>query len=89
MTETPLPDISELTREDFIQCLWSELFGISTITNCGRVYNNFQKVSEAASDRSCPADAEQLVTDLLSKSKQEVDCDPTDDSNHQDPDSYC
>ena len=43
MMETPLPDSSELTQEDFIRCGWREIIGNTQIGSCVKVYEEFDK----------------------------------------------
>ena len=43
MNETPLPDSSELTQEDFIRCGWREIIGNTQIDSCVKVYEEFDK----------------------------------------------
>ena len=43
MNETPLPDSSELTQEEFIRCGWREIIGNTQIDSCVKVYEEFDK----------------------------------------------
>ena len=43
MNETPLPDSSELTQEDFIRCGWREIIGNTQVGSYVKVYGEFDK----------------------------------------------
>ena len=48
MTDPPLPDSSELTRDDFIHSRWKEVIGDAPITCCADVDDPLRKASEKA-----------------------------------------
>ena len=48
MTGQPLPDSSELTREDFVRSGWKEVIGDAPITHCAMVDGNLNRAAEKA-----------------------------------------
>ena len=51
MTDEPLPDSSELTKEDFALCGWKEIIGNTHVENCSRIYPDFEAASTKAHER--------------------------------------
>ena len=48
MTDQPMPESSELTREDFVHCGWREVIGDEPITHCALVERNLSRAVEKA-----------------------------------------
>ena len=50
MTETPIPDSSELTRQDFTQCDWKDILSTDSKYGCNYWSDNFQASAKEALD---------------------------------------
>ena len=48
MTDQPLPDSSELTRDDFIHSGWREVIGDAPMTHCAMVEGHLRKTADEA-----------------------------------------
>ena len=60
MTDRPLPDSSELTRDDFIRSGWREVIGDEPMTHCAMVEGHLRKAAETALEEGNPAQAKIL-----------------------------
>ena len=51
MTDPPLPDSTELTRDDFIHSRWREIIGDEPIIHFAKVDDALRKASEKATEQ--------------------------------------
>ncbi len=61
MTDPQLPDSSELTKEAFTHSGWREIIGKTHITDCSRVYRDFEDASTRARNHGNLAQAKVLL----------------------------